>query len=177
MPDSSPVQVITVTTEEDYQKCLKIRKVVFIDEQDLPEHMERDAHEFHSTHFLAKINGNDVGTGRMRMLGSLMKFERIATTEEARGKGVGQALIEEMQRVAHRRFPAYLPYMHAQFHAVAFYEKLGWVPVGEIFVELNTEHIIMIHLPPTSESIKSMSCYEDKSIPKPIYKYLHSLTN
>lgn len=50
-------------------------------------------------------------------------------------------MLEHAQRV-HSNFT---PYMHSQTVAVPFYEKLGWISVGNIFYEANVPHLAMIY--------------------------------
>jgi predicted GNAT family N-acyltransferase len=38
-------------------------------------------------------------------------------------------------------------YLNAQLHARAFYERLGFSPYGDVFLEANIEHIGMARRP------------------------------
>lgn len=163
------ITVKEVETEEEYQECLSIRKTVFIDEQNVPFEEEVDAFEKESMHFLAFLDGKEAATGRIRIKKGFVKFERVATLKEFRGKGVASKLMQEMTKVALKRFPTYLPAMHAQLEAIPVYLKLGWVVVGEVFDESGIDHQIMI-LPP--ENPKDLKCLSDPSTPQPILDFL-----
>jgi predicted GNAT family N-acyltransferase len=141
------ITIKQVETEKDYQICLKIRRKIFIEEQNVPERMEVDEFEKEAIHFLAFYQSHPAATGRIRINKGFVKFERVATLEKYRGKGIASGLMQEMQKVAIERFPTYLPAMHAQVKAVSFYVKLGWVQVGELFEEAGIEHQMMILLP------------------------------
>ena len=163
------VKVREVTTEEDYQACLKIRRQVFIEGQQVPEEIEIDAYEKQAVHFLAFYEDKPVATGRFRIKKGFLKFERIATLPEFRGKGIARALMLEMQKVGTERYPNYLPAMHAQAEVIPFYEKLGWVVVGERFVEADIQHQAMVLLPPNLSQLK---CLAHPETPKPILDFL-----
>lgn len=166
------IQAIKVSSREDYALCLEIRRAVFIDEQGVNENVEIDSYEKESIHFLVKRNDKAVSTGRFRLKGNLLKFERIATLSSARGKGMAAKLIEKMQSAAFNEFPEYLQFMHAQEEVVSFYERLGWKVIGESFEEAGIRHRMMIFIPVDFSKIKKLKCLEDPNIPKSISSYL-----
>lgn len=166
------ITVKHVQTEDDYQQCLDIRRKVFIEEQNISERDEVDSYEKEALHFLATLNAKPVATGRIRIKGSFMKFERVATLKEARGKGIASALMKEMERVSSEKHPAYLMAMHAQTSAIPFYLKLGWVAVGPIFVEAEIEHQLMIFPPKNNEELK---CLSDPECPQAVLDYFSHL--
>ena len=141
------MKVIHVVTEEQYALCLEIRRKVFIEEQGVPEDIEVDAFEQVAENFLLFVEERPVATGRFRVKGNSLKFERLATLIEARGKGYGKTLMLEMQQYACEKDPHFLLIMHAQISAVPFYKKLGWKERGEVFQEADIDHQVMF-LPP-----------------------------
>ncbi|NGX51480.1 MAG: putative N-acetyltransferase YjcF [Chlamydiae bacterium] len=163
------ITVRELESEEEYQSCLQIRRAVFIEGQMVPEREEIDAFEKEAIHFLAYYKGEPAATGRMRIKKSFIKFERIATLKEFRGRGVATELMHEMQKTALERFPSYLPSMHAQTEAISFYLKLGWVQVGEFFTEAGIDHRVMILSPKIVETLK---CLTDAATPQPILDFL-----
>ena len=166
------ITVKQVESAEEYQMCLEIRRKVFIEGQNVPEREEVDEFEKESIHFLAFYDDLPAATGRIRIKKSFVKFERVGTLENFRGKGIASELMKEMQKVALKRFPTYLLAMHAQVEVVSFYLKLGWVQVGALFEESGIEHQVMILLP---EKIKQLKCLSDPSIPRSILDYLQGL--
>ncbi len=141
----TPVFEVFVTLSKiDRERCIDIRKTVFVVEQGVPAEMELDEHEDESTHFLLTVNHVDAATGRLRIKNDYIKFERIATRQEYRGQGWGQKLLEFMQAYAEKHFPNHTPAMHAQTSAISFYTKLGWLPQGGIFEEAGIEHRLLI---------------------------------
>lgn len=134
------VSVVTNLSPGDYQKALQIRNQVFVQEQNVPLHIEVDEFEKSAQHFLVLVDGEPAGTGRLRVKDQYIKFERIATMNKFRGQGIGRHLMIEMMKVALSDYSKFTPYMNAQADAVGFYEKLGWVRVGDIFYEANIPH-------------------------------------
>src|SRR6476620_141968 len=65
---ASPVSIVPVGNEADLMQALAIREVVFIEEQHVPETVERDAEDASAYHVLARQAGHAVGTGRLWML-------------------------------------------------------------------------------------------------------------
>ncbi len=129
-----------------YKRCLEIRREVFIEEQAVPEQLEIDNEES-SRHFLAVFGVDAVCTGRLRPLESkkVLKFERIATRDEFRGKGYARELMQALQNVAERDYNDWTWSMGAQLSAVAFYEKLGWQrETNKIFLDAGIEHLTLV---------------------------------
>lgn len=128
----------------EYSESLKIRHEVFIIGQKIPEKVEIDEFETTALYFLTFFNTTPAGTGRLRVCGDKIKFERIATLEKFRGKGVGKHMMKTMLNYAREKYPALIPYMHSQVYAVGFYEKLGWVKSGGEFIEAGIPHQAMV---------------------------------
>jgi predicted GNAT family N-acyltransferase len=167
------VSVIKVSTADQYQDCLEVRKKVFREEQQWAADDEIDEHEETSIHFLALINGQPAGTARFRIHKGMIKFERVATLPGFRGRGVGSQVILKMLEEIDSHYPDYLPIMHAQMHASGFYEKLGWIIVSEPFIELGNEVIVMIRPPKQTKQLSKLKCLNDKELPESIQEYIH----
>ncbi len=129
----------------EYLNAVKIRKDVFVIEQNIPENLEVDEYENSCQHFLTTVNDVPAAAGRLRVKDQYVKFERIACLKSFRGTGVGTNLMQKMLEFALKTYPDLTPYMHSQTIAVAFYEKLGWIPSGEIFYEAGLPHLAMIY--------------------------------
>ena len=116
--------------------CLRTKKI--------PEHIDFDELDVVCTHFVAfNDDGDIIGTARSYPYDMLtMKVERVAVLKEWRGKGAGAKLMEAAE--THARGAGYRNIrLHAQAHAVPFYDSLGYVPTGDSFVEANILHIAM----------------------------------
>ena len=135
------IEIIEITNEKDLKLAWAIRKEVFVVEQGCPEDIEWEFEE-ESTHFLALLNGEVVGTARFRKTDNGIKMERFAVLKQARNKGVAAALIKriliETDELQEKK------YLHAQLSAEGLYQKFGFKPHGEHFWEGGIEHVKMV---------------------------------
>ncbi|MFI4871883.1 MAG: GNAT family N-acetyltransferase, partial [Phycisphaerales bacterium JB061] len=60
------------------------------------------------------------------------------------GEGIGQRLVIEAESRAFGELGLEGLYCYAQKTAVGFYEKLGWNPEGEEFIEADIPHRTMV---------------------------------
>src|SRR5207249_4834562 len=125
-----------------------VRRRVFIEEQGVSEEEEIDAHDRDpavvrsAAHVLARLHGKAVATGRLLLdyaAGRNAHVGRVAVLAEQRGKGIGREVMLALQALARERgFPGIT--LAAQLHAIGFYERLGYVVRGEIFLDAGIEH-------------------------------------
>ena len=127
-----------------------IRREVFVVEQNVSEDEEWDDRDAVSRHVLASANnGEPIGTGRLLPGGYI---GRMAVLKSWRGRGVGSALLSELLALARERGHAEVR-LHAQTHALEFYRKHGFTPLGDEFMEAGIPHYEMrTLLKPTSGS-------------------------
>ncbi|MEU1486827.1 GNAT family N-acetyltransferase [Streptomyces sp. NPDC005752] len=139
--------------ESDLAACFQVRKEVFVGEQQVPEEIEYDTHDATAVHVLAvTADGSALGTGRLlhgeaaadrtggdTTVGSL---GRLAVTREARGLGVGAALVRAIEDEARALGLASVD-LHAQTHALGFYERLGYRAYGPEFSDADMPHRAM----------------------------------
>ncbi|ATJ83449.1 GNAT family N-acetyltransferase [Halomonas beimenensis] len=118
----------------------EIRRLVFIEEQRVPREEEWDGLDDQSTHFLAVLDGVAIGTARLLPDGHI---GRVAVLPVHRGAGIGVALMEAAIAAARRQGFARVE-LAAQTHALAFYERLGFLPQGETFMEAGIPHRNMV---------------------------------
>jgi predicted GNAT family N-acyltransferase len=129
------------TTAEEIAACLEIRRVVFIEGQNVPEGRERDDYDATATHFIASKDGTPFATARVVLKedGKIGKIERVAVLEQARGNGVGKFIMQEIERAPELRGVEMLK-LDSQTHALSFYEKLGYAPFGDEFMDAGIPH-------------------------------------
>lgn len=60
------------------------------------------------------------------------RFRSLAVSDEFRGSGVGSALVRAAEEAARDRGAATL-WAEVRMTALVFYERLGWVPLGEVW--------------------------------------------
>lgn len=142
----SIITLIDKNNEEQMHQMLAIRQEVFVIEQRVPPEVEYDEFEEQSYFYLATLNGNPAGTARWRFTGKGIKLERFAVLKVFRGRGVGSALLGAILEEISRRPDAsdQLLYLHAQTHAMPLYEKYGFRPKGQSFMEAGIAHFLMV---------------------------------
>lgn len=125
--------------DPDFRKCFEIRLTVFVGEQKVSVEEERDDFDAVGIHFLAALNGEPVGTARLLMKDGYAKITRVAVLRQARGQGVGEALM----RAAEAASPVPVFALTAQTQALPFYARLGYRAEGEEFLEAGIPHYEM----------------------------------
>lgn len=144
------VTIAQVRNEGDLLQALAIREVVFIEEQHVPEGIERDVEDATAYHLLAMQGGHAIGTGRLVILpqppegetGTWAQIGRMAVLQSHRKAGVGSKLLTALEAEARRRKVNGLM-LHAQLYALEFYRKHGYSPVGNVFDEAGIPHLEM----------------------------------
>lgn len=135
---------LQIIETRDIALCRQLRRVVFIDEQGVSEADELDDLDAVAVHLLAVLDGVPVGSARLLTEGSMGKIGRVCVLQSARGKGIGADLI----RAAVARFrgvPGIAKVkLGAQVHALGFYGALGFVPVGEEYLDAGIVHRDMV---------------------------------
>lgn len=117
-----------------------IRFEVFVDEQKVPPESELDEWDATSVHALAfDAAGRAVATGRLLPDGHI---GRMAVRREARGQGVGAAVLAALMTAAHARGQTQVV-LSAQTHALAFYERAGFVAEGPEYLDCDIPHRLM----------------------------------
>ena len=120
----------------DKVKLEKIRRIVFIEEQQVPEELEWDEYDELSTHFLATVNGKVIANARLKPDGQI---GRMAVLAEYRHLGIGGKLLRlVLKNALSQNFKQV--YLHAQVDAIPFYEKQKFIALGDIFYEANIPH-------------------------------------
>ncbi|MFB8413559.1 GNAT family N-acetyltransferase [Streptomyces albidoflavus] len=156
MSQTTPADVRVRVAEgpADREACFAVRKEVFVVEQGVDEAIEYDAHDAGSdtVHVLAEGPDGPLGTGRLLYgpaaagatggdpgVGSL---GRLAVRQVARGLGVGAALVRGLEEAA-AQLGLRAVDLHAQTHALGFYERLGYQAYGPEFEDAGMPHRAM----------------------------------
>ncbi|MFT4412422.1 GNAT family N-acetyltransferase [Fredinandcohnia humi] len=132
-----------VTTAKEIEDAYKIRKIVFVDEQNVPIEEEIDQYEDSATHIVLYDNSEPVGAGRFREVDGFGKVERICVLSTHRKKGAGNIIMDKIEGLAKERGFTKVK-LNAQTHAEAFYKKLGYETVSDIFMDAGIPHVTMI---------------------------------
>lgn len=133
--------IVTGDWDSVREHAQALRIEVFVVEQGVPVELEWDEADEVSIHAVAYDDeGQPVATGRLLPDGHV---GRMAVRKSARGRGIGsrvlQALLAEAQRLGYRELV-----LHAQVHALGFYQQHGFVLRGEEFMEAGIPHRQMV---------------------------------
>ncbi|MGB3613076.1 MAG: GNAT family N-acetyltransferase [Elainellaceae cyanobacterium] len=141
---SSPDVTIEIVTYRDATADIQtIRRQVFQQEQGVSAELEFDGLDDDAIHLLAYHQEQAVGTCRLRNLGEeITKVERVAVLVSHRGQGIGrQLMVSAIDYLTHQGVQTIK--ISAQTQVEAFYERLGFETVGEVFQEAGIPHVTM----------------------------------
>lgn len=138
----------------DKEQLSTIRRLVFIEEQNVPEELEWDEDDASATHFLVThdrdamtdemiahdlIAHDVIAAARLKPDGQI---GRMAVLAKYRNHGIGSKLLRfVLQTAAQKNYQDI--YLHAQTSAIPFYEKHGFETQGELFYEADIPHRTM----------------------------------
>lgn len=140
MMNISDFRVEPADFDADFDELRALRTAVFIDEQGILEEIEFDGIDGDCFHFIARDSQHQpIGTGRLT---PDQKIGRMAVLKSWRGQGVGRALLIALLEKA-RKLGWTEVTLNAQTTVFGFYEKFGFVKVGDSFMEANIPHQMM----------------------------------
>ena len=142
------LEIRRVETQADMDDALSIRRAVFIEEQNVSEVEEIDEYDREGgwlgevVQMIGYLDGKPIVTGRLMpdtTSDADAHIGRVAVLQELRGKGYGKLFMVALHEEASKRAYTKLR-LGAQLHAIPFYERLGYVASGEVFLDANIEH-------------------------------------
>jgi predicted GNAT family N-acyltransferase len=129
-----------VNWEAAREKLREVRRSVFVQEQKVPEELEWDDADERAYHVLATTSdGKPIGTGRLRLD---CHIGRMAVLRGWRGRGVGGTILRLLVDLAEKE-GCEVVRLHAQTHALKFYERYGFSAIGDEFEEAGIPHRVM----------------------------------
>ncbi len=156
------MNVVQVTTPAQFTEYMALRFEVFVYEQNVSPEGERDALDEDPRTFHALAYGDDgavVAAGRLlaphtdtahgpgtahgEMHPEYPHIGRVAVSKSARGTGAGRAIMEFLEQAALQRHGAsgsVRVELSAQDQAMGFYERLGYTPWGEGYLDEGIWH-------------------------------------
>jgi predicted GNAT family N-acyltransferase len=122
------------------QALRAIREQVFIHEQHVPEALEWDGLDEDCKHILVRdSSGQAIATARLQSDGHI---GRMAVLPQWRHRGIGSAMLRKLVDYCSQH--GLQAHLHAQTHALGFYRKMGFTPIGEEFLDAGIPHRNMI---------------------------------
>ena len=147
-------RILTIETAEQLAEAIEVRRAVFIEEQRVPEDEEIDGYDADPAspgmservvHVLGRLDGRPVATARLLLDQAgepphgYPHVGRVAVLSELRGRRYGAQIMEALHEEARRRGHLGIT-LAAQEHARPFYERLGYVARGGLFLDADIEH-------------------------------------
>ena len=135
-------RTITAVGLENLPEAAAIRQEVFVEEQGF--HNEFDDIDPIAVHLLVLEGETPVAVGRTfpDETGKIWHLGRICVRKPWRGCHLGRKVMEGLEAAAKERGAEKLV-LSAQMQAKGFYEKLGYCPYGEEYLDEFCPHIAM----------------------------------
>jgi ElaA protein len=134
-----------LNTIELYQ-LLQLRAEVFVVEQNCP-YLDMDGKDYKSFHVLGYENDKLVACTRLVPPGISYDVEpsigRVVTHPSVRKSGYGKLLMDYSILEAKKLFNSNVIVIGAQLYLDRFYQNLGFIPEGEMYLEDNIPHMTM----------------------------------
>lgn len=130
---------LLIQPTRDIATCRSLRRIVFIEEQGVPEADEVDDKDDTALHLLATDSGTPVGSARLLIAGDMGKIGRVCVLKSHRGTGLGAALIRAAITEL-RGLGLSTAKLGAQTHAIGFYERLGFTATGPEYMDAGIPH-------------------------------------
>ena len=129
-----------LTLDELYD-LLWLRDIVFVVGQGITAESEVDGYDRQCTHVIGRdASGKIVATARLFMGKTPVKVGRVAVHTDLQRGGHGSALMAYVNDLIGNRAAA----MSAQAHLEAWYTRMGWQRVGNVYEEADLPHVKMI---------------------------------
>lgn len=136
----SAFEALTVRRLHD---IFRLRAAVFVVEQDCI-YQDLDGLDPVALHLVSTDHRGVVGYTRLLPPGTAHErasaIGRVVTAADARGEGLGKAMMRRSIRECQQRWPAHDIILHAQAYLLGFYRGLGFVGEGERFLEDGIVH-------------------------------------
>ncbi len=124
----------------------QIRDEVFTQEQGIPESLSHDYEDTTCFHVIVYEDNIPIATGRIINNPNVdqdnMLIGRIAVRKQWRGQGIGDLLVRKLVDYGWEHYKKDIE-VHSQLPAVKFYEKIGFVGQGDVYIEAGKEHLTM----------------------------------
>ena len=128
--------------QSEVDAALALRYEVFCGEQGVSLAEERDGRDNEALHLVVVEHGGVIGTCRLLAHEAEVKLGRMAVAPAHRGRRQAAELLVEADAAA-RELHAQRITLAAQLSAQALYERAGYAPYGDVFLDAGIEHVMM----------------------------------
>lgn len=136
-------------TPKELYRILQLRNEVFIVEQNCP-YQDLDNKDIYAWHLMGMRKDTLLAYARLLAPGisySESSIGRVVSSPAVRKTGMGKELMDESIRQIRKIFQTDTIRIGAQLYLKKFYESFGFIQHGEIYLEDNIPHIIMLRKP------------------------------
>ena len=126
------MQIGRPQSAEDFERYYDLRWRMLRQPWDQPRGSERDEFEDTAEHvWICDRNQEPVGVGRLHLITpNEAQIRYMATVPAVRGRGVGRALLRELEHIAHAKGVQRIV-LNAREPVAGFYEKMGYTVTGQ----------------------------------------------
>ena len=129
---------------EEFYIVKEIRRNIFIKEQNVTEEEEYDGLDKDAIHLIGYFEEEPVATLRIINHGKSIQIGRVSVLLAYRGLGIGKKMMIEALNIINIESKGKEIYLESQLDKIHFYEKFGFIPVGENFYDARMPHKKMI---------------------------------
>jgi len=136
-------------TPKELYNILQLRNEVFVVEQNCP-YQDCDNKDLYAFHLMGMNENKLLAYTRLLAPGisySESSIGRVVSSPSARKTGMGKQLMTESIHQIQNLFHTDSIRIGAQLYLKKFYESFGFIQDGEIYLEDNIPHIIMLRKP------------------------------
>ena len=136
-------------TNTQLYAIMKLRQEVFVVEQDCP-YLDADGKDLQSHHLIGQNEKGEI-LAYTRLLAKGISYPnyccigRVVVSKKARGTGAGLELMQKSIAQCKLLFPNQGLKISAQVYLDKFYQRLGFVPQGDNYLEDNIPHQAMVY--------------------------------
>ena len=128
--DLGQLEIRPEESQQDRKAALRIRTVVFVDEQRIPRELDEDGKDNRSVHVLAFHDGQAVATARLAVERDRTGvISRVAVLPAYRGSGLGGRMVGALEVLARERELTEVT-LEPHEHLETFYGRLGFERVA-----------------------------------------------
>jgi ElaA protein len=136
-------------TAKELYNILQLRNEVFIVEQNCP-YQDLDNKDLYAFHLMGMMENKLLAYSRLLAPGisySESSIGRVVSSPAERKTGMGKKLMKESIVQIKNLFQTDIIRIGAQLYLKNFYESFGFIQEGDIYLEDNIPHIIMLRKP------------------------------
>lgn len=138
------LKILQVSDAADIERCVAVRHTVYVDGMGIAKSDEVDGRDPECWHFLAVLDGRDVGASRLLLVDGAAKIQRVAVLDRERGHGIGTGIVQFMIDFTREQALAKTIKLSAQTRALTLYERLGFNAVGAVYLDVGMPHQDMV---------------------------------